>query len=140
MNTIVVTIQSYHLGNIRRGWKTVEVRKTVPKCPFPIKAFLCESNTKGQIKAEFVIRDPVKVSREEILSGSDTARALAKRALLTMEALVSYMGDAPCLWFWDINDMVDYCSTKGCRIRNISEFGLKRVPQSWQYVSSPVGE
>ena len=45
----------------------------------------------------------------------------------------AYAGDGQ-VWFWDVNDMIDYCSTPGYKVRHISEFGLSRPPQSWCYV------
>lgn len=58
---------------------------------------------------------------------------LIEKSYVSMDESINY-SNGKKLYFWDINNMVDYCSTKGCRIRNIHEFGLKRVPQSWQYI------
>lgn len=125
MKTIIATIKPIHLGNIRRGAKLYEIRKTCPK-EVPFKVLCCESQSGGQIKAEFEVMSPMKVEPEqwpEMVSG----------ACISMKEAIEYAGGKEIL-FWDVSNMVDYCNTKGCRVRNISEFGLKRPPQSWQYV------
>ena len=134
MRTIIATIKPYHLGNIRRGEKLFEVRKTAPESQFPVKVLLCESGSGGQIKAEFTMHHPERLFANEVKSGSERFRELTRKACVTEPEAFLYLGNAKQLFFWDINDMIDYCSTKCYKIRNISEFGLKRPPQSWQYV------
>lgn len=58
---------------------------------------------------------------------------LFKASMLTLPELDSYIGGSSGAYGWCISEMIDYCTTKGQRIRNVSEFGLKRAPQSWQY-------
>ena len=106
MKTIIATIKEQHLTNIRLGRKLREMRKTCPE-EVPFRALCCQSGSGGKILAEFIVDSPMQV----------------------------YPRDWPELvWFWDVNDMIDYCSTNGYRVRNVSEFGLKRAPQSWCYV------
>lgn len=125
MKTIIATIKPVHLGNIRRGAKLYEIRKTCPK-EFPFKVLCCESQSGGKIKAEFV------VDYAELEHTADVPDLVAKSCVSQMEAL-EYSQDCR-VYFWHISDMMDYCNTKGRRVLNISEFGLKCPPQSWQYV------
>lgn len=125
MKTIIATIKPHHLGNIRRGAKTYEMRKTCPK-EFPFKVLCCESGSGGQIKAEFICDYAEKQFTD------DFPRIWEKVRVSELEALRYSNGSR--VYFWHITDMIDYCSTKGQQVRNISEFGLKRPPQSWQYV------
>lgn len=125
MLTIIATIKPQHLGNIRAGRKLYEMRKTCPK-DVPFKVLCCQSGSGGQIMAEFEVREPVKALPR-------IWPVLVKETCVSLSEAEAYAGD-DLVWFWDINNMIDYCSTKGYRVRNVAEFGLKRPPQSWCYV------
>lgn len=125
MKTIIATIKPYYLVNIRRGVKLYEIRKTCPT-DTPFRVLCCESGSGGKIKAEFEVMSPIKTNPEYYLEMVDSA-------CISMNDAIRY-ANGKQIWFWDINNLIDYCSTKGQRVRNISEFGLKRAPQSWQYV------
>lgn len=125
MKTIIATIKPEHLDNIRRGIKTIELRKSVPKSGCPFRVLLCESGSGGKIKAEFVC--------ESYLVVGNPNDDLAAKTRLHPGRIRDYIGNG-CGYGWEITNMIDYCSTKGYRVRNISEFELKRPPQSCQYV------
>ena len=127
MLTIIATIKPQHLGNIRAGLKLYEMRKTCPK-EAPFKVLCCQSQSGGKILAEFIVRSPIYVKPPVPVT-----QKLIQGTCVTEEAAEQYAAGGP-VWFWDINNMVDYCSTKGYRVRNVSEFGLNRAPQSWCYV------
>ncbi len=132
MQTIILTIKSHHLGNIRRGCKLYELRKNIPACVPPFKVLLCESGSGGQIKAEFVCD---QVHRFSYFSISE----IAEKCCLSCDEVREYLTDSKG-YLWHISKMIDYCTTKNHRIRNISEYGLKRVPQSWVYVEEMMKE
>lgn len=125
MKTIIATIKPIHLRNIRTGNKIFEIRKTRPK-EVPFKVLCCESGSGGQIKAEFICYEAFLEHTEDVPTYVERAR------ISQMEALHYSKGCR--VWFWKIDKMIDYCSTKCNRIKNIKEFGLNRAPQSWQYV------
>lgn len=125
METIIATIKPVHLGNIRRGVKLYEIRKTCPK-EIPFRVLCCESGSGGRIVAEFEVSDPRLFY--------PPFGPIVNDAAISGREAIEYSGGKP-VWFWDINNMIDYCNTKGYKVRNISEFGLKRPPQSWQYVT-----
>lgn len=125
MKTIIATIKTVHLGNIRRGVKLYELRKTCPK-EFPFRVFLCESGSGGKIKAEFIC-DYAEFEQPE-----NVPDIVEKSCVTQNEASMYSKGKK--VFFWHITEMVDYCNTKCQKVRNISEFGLKRAPQSWQYI------
>lgn len=133
METIIATIKPVHLGNIRRGVKLLEIRKTVPRLA-PFRVLLCESGSGGQIKAEFVCDTvlPVKVFEDGAIQHWINYGLYA--ACITYDEMAAYIGYGRTGYAWNITKMVDYCNTKGQRVRHISEYGLKRPPQSWQYV------
>lgn len=132
MKTIIATIKPVHLGNIRRGIKTLEIRKTAPKPPF--RVLCCESGSGGQIKAEFVCDYVFFVVVFENGSIQHWENHKLKRAQIRYDEMSAYIGHGKIGYAWQITNMIDYCSTKGQRVRNVSEYGLKRAPQSWQYV------
>lgn len=125
MLTIIATIKPQHLGNIRAGLKLYEMRKTVPK-DVPFKVLCCQSGSGGQILAEFVVECPMQVSVHEWPE-------LVRGACVFMHEAEKYAAGKE-VWFWDVNNMIDYRTTPGHKARNISEFGLTRPPQSWCYV------
>lgn len=124
MKTIIATIKPEHLGNIRSGKKLYEMRKTCP-VEVPFRVLCCESRSGGKILAEFEVHNPVKV-RPLVWP------ELVRGACVSMYDAEGY-AKGKDIWFWDVNNMIDYCSTKGYRVRCITEFGLNRPPQSWCY-------
>lgn len=126
MDTIIMTIKPYHLRNIRKGLKRGELRKTFPRfCTFPFRVLLCESGSGGQIKAEFTCKSAIPLEA--------SSKYYEELLCLSENEILEYL-DGKTGFVFFIKDVIDYCNTKGKRIRNISEFGLKRAPQSWQYV------
>lgn len=130
MITIIATIKPEHLSNIRSGMKKYEVRKTVPIKGFPFRVLCCESGSGGDIKAEFTV--------DTVLSGIGFRNARCAGTCLDWGQLRDYIGDG-VFYEWHITNMIDYCSAKDHRVRNVSEFGLKRAPQSWCYVKEALG-
>lgn len=127
MLTIIATIKPEHLGNIRSGKKLFEMRKTCPKS-VPFRVLCCQSKSGGEILAEFVVKAPICVKPPVPFTTK-----LMEKTCITADAAEQYAAGGT-VWFWDVRDMIDYCSTKGYRVRNVAEFGLKRAPQSWCYV------
>ena len=125
MRTIILPIKPIHLNDIRSGKKKYEVRKGCPS-ELPFRALCCQSGSGGKILAEFIVRTALQeypAERPDLVAAS----------CITMKMAEEYAAGKE-VWFWGVSDMIDYCSTKGQRVRHISEFGLKRVPQSWCYV------
>lgn len=125
MKTIIATIKPHHLLHIRNGVKTAELRKTRPQCPTPFRVLLCESGTHGRISLEFICDCITEAKQDDAL--------VATQTYLTREAVSYYLG-GEAGYLWHITNVIDYCSAKEYHVRNISEFGLKRPPQSWCYV------
>lgn len=124
MLTIIATIKPVHLGNIRSGRKLREMRKTCPK-DVPCRVLCCQSGSGGKILAEFTMDSPMQVYPRE-------CPELVADACVSLQMAEDYAAGKR-VWLWDVNNMIDYCSTKGYRVRNVTEFGLKRAPQSWCY-------
>lgn len=153
MKTIIATIKPCYLNAIRTGKKTVEVRKTAPEPPF--RVLCCESGSGGKIKAEFICNETFRFLRHcephDELPGSpceywieweeggnwigEAESDLFVATMLNITELDQYIGAKRVAYGWGVSNVIDYCSTKSHRVRNISEYGLKRPPQSWQYVN-----
>lgn len=134
MITIIATIQPVHINNIRTGLKTVEIRKSAPK-ELPFRVLCCESGSGGKITCEFIVSDVRKDrgSKEEREKAAVMGAHISQMACVPWEWICKYAGDKS-FYLWHISNVIDYCTAKGHRVRNISEFGIKRPPQSWQYV------
>lgn len=133
MKTIIATIKPVHLSNIRRGRKTFEVRKNFPSTEPPFRVLLCESATGGMIKAEFIC-DYVRSLRINNNGVPILIKPVTSEACCLSIYEITQYANGKELYCWHISQMVDYCNTKGQKVRHISEYGLKRPPQSWQYV------
>lgn len=125
MKTIIATIKPVHLNDIRSGEKKFEMRKTCP-VELPVRVLCCQSGSGGKIPAEFVVYGAYHEKPED-------CPGLVDKACVSMQMAEEYAGGKE-IWFWQISDIIDYCSTEGYRVRHISEFGLKRAPQCWCYV------
>ena len=125
MITIIASIQRAHLDNIRRGIKSYELRKTVPKRGMPFRVLCCESGSGGQIKCEFVC--------ESVHRGKGWRNVTRKGVCLSEDQIRGYVGENP-FYEWKISNLIDYSSADGFYVRNISDYGIMRAPQSWCYV------
>lgn len=136
MRTIIATIKPEHLRNIMHGFKSYEIRKTAPKLKPPFRVLCCESGSGGQIKAEFRCTDIKKfyVNADGLIDGYGDL--FFERACVSRKKMAEYIGFAKVGFAWQISFMVNYCNAKGQRVRNVSEYGLTRAPQSWQYVKN----
>lgn len=134
MLIIIMTIKRRHLRNMALGIKRYELRKTVPRLAEGERCLvlLCESGSGGWIKAEFVMdgwRDLTKAEPGE----------LARLACITAAEADGYRRKGRGkLYGWKIKGFREY-KVKG-RPLHINDIGLKRPPQSWQYVRVPYGE
>ena len=164
MKAVLISIQPKWVAKIANGEKTIEVRKSAPKCEVPFKCYICETETpwvdedghfiykgRGQVIGEFVC------DNVEWLSMRD-----CDKACMTLKEAVDY-GKGKKLYAWHISDLKIYDKPKELReFYTIDESGndcciacvyhetpieempcrtctgerryLYRPPQSWQYV------
>ena len=133
VKTIVATIKPEHVSNLRKRIKGFEVRKTAPTPPF--KVLVCKSGSRGDVVAEFIVNEVLKTSMNDILAHNKLY--LLDEARITWDGLCAYMHDhrgTRPIYFWKVSDFIDYYNTKGRRVLKVTELGLKRPPQSWQYI------
>lgn len=124
MQEIIISIHPEHVKNIFSGKKTIELRKSIPHIEMPFKAVIYETNN-GGIVGEFIVNgfDFYKNDEISMFSGDIT-----KKACIYHCELWDYIFEND-LYAWHISNPLKY----GDAIP-LECFGLKRPPQSWQYL------
>lgn len=136
MKSILLSIHPKWAEKIASGEKTIEVRKTVPKmCPF--KVYIYETRAKphgkGKVIGEFICYRVCKFEPYINTCGTVTGYvhhmpAILGEDCLTWEEFHGYM-KGKSGYDWIISSLKIYNKP-----RELSEFGLTRAPQSWQYL------
>lgn len=157
MKSILINIKPEWVALILNGDKTIEIRKTMPKCELPIKCYIycAKSGTpihpdiNGKVVAEFVLNKITKHEKNYIdiadtLSYNFLDKEVRKTGFFAgasnnLEEILGYIdfddfvenyGDGKPLYFWYIDNLKIYDKPK-----ELSEFGVKRVFQSWGYIN-----
>ena len=148
---VLISIKPKYCELIASGKKTVEVRKTRPKIPTPFKGYIyctlsgmnefVESITleqyyyekwyerKGNVIGEFVCDKIITVDCDSVAPfDKESGKYIDKETCLDRDMLWKYT-DGSCAYGLHISDLKIYDAPK-----ELSEFGLKRAPQSWCYV------
>lgn len=142
---VLISIQPKWCELIANGKKTIEVRKSRPKLEVPFKCFIYCSlgnpknphelleihspngkirKANGKVIGEFVCDEIEELKRNTVFN----APALYSQSCLTRDEYFTYIGNK-IAYIWHISDLKIYDIPK-----ELSEFNLKRPPQSWQYV------
>lgn len=154
MTEIMLPVRPKWCELIASGKKTIEARKFCPKCDVPFKVYIYETKTpsdmptfidedghmvytgRGEVIGEFVCYDcfPIHVLTDiqfPIDRGlwSPFSERIWRDACLTPEEVIDYAGDREYIFGWTISDLIIYDKPK-----QLSEFGVKRSPQSFCYV------
>ena len=148
MNEIMLSIRPKWCELIASGQKTIEVRKTKPKCNVPFKVYIyC---TKQRVNGEILLTYDKKIKGRNKgfrdvddmpLAGKVIGEFVCGEILdcrdvhidvtcLTVEEWLKYTeGHKGLIYGWHISDLTIYDKPK-----DLSDFGMKRSPQSWCYV------
>lgn len=142
MKSVLISIRPKWIEKIAKGKKTIVVRKTAPKCEEPFKCYIYE--TKGKVIGEFICdkvfllhpytydRGSADLERRKFIQtfeGSSRENEILAATCLTQDEMFDYIGAGNYGYGWHISDLKIYCNPK-----ELSEFGLTRPPQSYQYV------
>ena len=135
---VMLSIRPKWVEKIASGEKIVEVRKTRPKLKTPIKCYIYQTgknllkavfgsdfNKSGFVIGEFVCDEISGYDSDDILYFT----RLCDTSCASKVELLGYKKDSDYLFGWHISDLKIYDEPK-----ELSEFGLKRPPQSWCYV------
>lgn len=146
MKSILISIKPEWVAKILNGEKTIEIRKTAPKCDLPINVYIyCTKGNHigylsnryvGKIVAEFVLRKIETIERGQDLNGEkytifdkskEELAELLKKSCLSFDQFVAYC-DKPKAFFWRIDNLKVYEKP-----RELSDFW-----STWQpYMSEP---
>jgi predicted transcriptional regulator len=118
---ILISVRPKWVHLILAGTKTLEVRKTKPRCDLPIKCFIYCSKSKlakdssisGKVVGSFILKRIDKHNVEE---------KIIEKSCLTREELDKYMGETKIYYIWWINNL------KTTKIK------IYKAPQSWCYI------
>lgn len=136
---ILLSIKKEWLDKIMAGDKVMEVRKTMPwEISYPFVVFCYETKANdgaGRITAAFICNDIDKLDclREftDCIAGSKLPAMTAqfvKKSCLTFEQLLKYGNNVGALYGWKVAE------PQAINMQ-LPDFGVKRAPQSWQYVT-----
>ena len=130
MKAIMISIKPQYVEKILNGEKTIEIRKTIPKCELPCnvyiyctkgkKSYKCVSNfdedlLNGKVVAEFTLNkvDTLERDLNDWLPKNryDVSNELLKDINLNQEQLWNY-GQGKTLYAWYIDDLKIYDKPK----------------------------
>ena len=129
MKSILISIQPQWVEKILNGEKTVEIRKTVPKCELPCRVYIyctkgrCEqyspplSDTdykhafgyvlNGKVVAEFILRDAECFTTDYRRNAEQTEK-ISKNGCIDISDMIEYEQGSPCLYAWHIDNLKIY--------------------------------
>lgn len=137
---VLISIKPKYCELIASGKKTVEVRKTRPKIPTPFKGYIyCTKGEtvylprdifgnealNGKVIGEFVCDGIASLKCD---NGYHAAFNRHHNTCLTDDEIIKYANNGTAHYL-NITNIKIYDTPK-----ELSEFGLKRAPQSWCYV------
>ena len=127
MTEIMASIKPEWCELIASGKKTAEVRKSAPK-ETPFKVYIYETKGGkgiGKVIGEFVCNS-VKIDTE--VQHGIVDFVIEHCSCLSYNLITKYSSGKP-LYYWHISNLKIYDKPK-----ELSEFNLKRPPQSWCYI------
>lgn len=153
---ILMSIRPEWCDLICEGKKTVEVRKTRPKMETPFKVYIYETkgyervgnenythivggHGRGKVIGEFIC-DTIKYENGSVLVVKEDRERAFEGACLSRDDVIRYLKDGKKknaaiflpsldLYMWHISGFIIYDKPKV-----LTDFGIKRPPQSWCYV------
>ena len=152
MKAVLISIKPDWVEKILNGEKTVEIRKTMPKLKAPFKVYIYCSKIRTAKDNFIYIKEPIGngiYNMNPIIDGKVVAEftcdyfekimniyyleeeleAILQGSCVSNSEFYSYIADRPCCYGWHISDLKIYDEPK-----IITEFNIKKAPQSWQYV------
>ena len=133
---VLLSIRPIYCNLIIAGRKRIEVRKTFPrKLERPFTCYIyCTQGTYKELGdySDYIYKRRMKVIGEFICNG--LMRPFQSLNLMSIESCVSledlYLySNGKTLYGWRISNLKIYDQPK-----ELSEFGIKKAPQSWCYV------
>ena len=139
MKSIVISIRPKWVAKILRGEKKLEIRTTRPKQDAVVYIYCTKSSYighvsnkhAGKVVAKFTFKSMFSFAMYPPIRGYDNGslEVITKSSCLDVDAIETYAAGQGVCYAWEICDLEVFKEPK-----DISEFGLKRPPQSWQYL------
>ena len=134
---VLLSIKKEWLDKIASGEKTIELRKTMPsaiKCPFAVLCYETKANDgSGKISGAFIVNQIgvlglVSFGPKDVADPLSVTNEFQRKSLVSIEEMDKYMGASKLLYGWYVSDYISLdCS--------LEDFGVKKAPQSWQYLT-----
>ena len=135
---VLLSIHKDFCDLIKSGEKTVEIRTTMPKLPLPFKCYISQTRGGGVI-GEFTcerIDEYTLKSLTEADGWRERRQRLLYQSCLNWRQLYFYGdGKENFCKAWHISNLKIYDKPLA-----LSDFGIKKNPQSWRYVEERQGE
>lgn len=126
---IILSIHPKWAEKIYAGEKKIEWRKTKPKSyDREMKVYLYETAPVKKVTGYFMVERFGWVNKNDSDFKFLIREKVEKLGCVSIEALKQYQGDSLELFAWYVGKVVQFKNT-----RSLSDFGLKRPPQSWCY-------
>lgn len=140
-NAILLSIHLKWAQKIYSGEKTVEWRKVIPSCLIPVRlahkpmrVYLYETAPVKKVTGYFVCKDVARLEMSEPpwenAEINPAAEKVINEGCVPLDDLKKYAGKKAVVY----GLKVLYCSKFFNGPKSLEDFGLKRPPQSWQYV------
>ena len=159
MKSVLISIQPKWVKKIAKGEKTIEVRKTEPKCEVPFKCYIYCTKSRdneiykrykvddiksGKVIGEFVCDkvfllhpytyDGGNADRErrkliQTFEGSSKGNEILAATCLTQDEMFDYIGAGNYGYGWHISDLKIYGKPL-----TLDDFYLEKALMSWRYV------
>lgn len=131
---IILSIHPKWADKIYAGEKKIEWRKTKPKWyDSKAKVYLYETAPVKNVTGYFMIERFGWVNKNDPDFKFLIGEKVEKLGCVLIEDLKKYQGDSPELFAWYVGKVVRFKKPSP-----LSEFGLKRPPQSWCYTEVDV--
>lgn len=161
MKAILISIHPKWIAKILNGEKTLEIRKTAPKCDLPIDVYIyCTKTIKpisdydwgeftfddlpklGKVVAKFTLREiyVYDIKDKDTWHDDGFAETMQKYASLSLCELHGYVGDKK-FYAWHISDLQIFNEPKPLSdfkedFQSWAKRTDPRPPQSWCYVEA----
>jgi predicted transcriptional regulator len=172
MKAILLSVKPEWVAKILNGEKTIEIRKTMPKCELPIDVYIYCTNDKSKY-LYWDWYDPPFVTQEWFVSKNKhryvwehkkhkNGKIIVKFTLRQVEKIIALTKEQPTEYYamrMDLNSVLyeaklskeelqNYLKNKDGyawyisdleffdKPKELSDFGLKKAPQSWCYVEN----
>ncbi|HNX64969.1 MAG TPA: hypothetical protein PKI60_07290 [Oscillospiraceae bacterium] len=123
MTKIILSLRGKYFAGIISGLKDWEIRKTYPKRRGVFEAYVYESKFGGGLG--MVVG---RIEFDFILPAYSPLELNDKKTMLDLSKLYDY-ANGKTLYAWHISK-----AEKFKKPLPLSEFGLERAPQNWQYI------